>query len=339
MSHNSMPNSGLDPFSAGSTWNSGHEENSARARIDDLRWALHYRTRGDQPTVVVANPGEDCLSCTATGLLQVPSGKESVAQERHERSASILTSAASGEFLTGNLRAPVVRIGSGTGFVVAPGVILTCAHVVEAQKMLTPARVVGVDSFADIAVVMVDKPEPTEVVRLLEHWNDLAVGNVPAIPVASSANDINVRTMAVNAARCAVRAAYIARAAVVQEHPSLGRPIVAEFAARWLGLKPTDENIEATCNALLHLPLDGEHPDSEHAAVGRLRVETARQLRAMRCIGATERAVAVAFAEGAAATWAEAATNCGYSAELGERVRRKLRREGSALTLRSIVGR
>ena len=63
--------------------------------------------------------------------------------------------------------------------------------------------------------------------------------------------------------------------------------MVAEFVARWLGLRPTKAIVEAAANALLQAPLDGTDPDGDHAVVRRLRAATKTQRRAWRPIGET----------------------------------------------------
>jgi hypothetical protein len=62
---------------------------------------------------------------------------------------------------------------------------------------------------------------------------------------------------------------------------------VARFAEKWLGLRPTDVNIAATGNAFLQAPLDGLHPDGDHAVVRQLRTDVRDQRRAWRFIGET----------------------------------------------------
>jgi hypothetical protein len=127
-----------------------------------------------------------------------------------------------------------------------------------------------------------------KVVRLLKHWN--RVSRSDAVP-SLSGETLPVRLtrqLAEGSARCAVRAAYLARDAVVRQDPKISRPIVARFAETWLGLRPTDATIDATGNALLQAPLDGLHPDGDHAAVRHLRTDVRDQRRAWRLIGQTQ---------------------------------------------------
>jgi hypothetical protein len=235
-----------------------------------------------------------------------------------------------------------------------------------------------------------------KVVRLLKHWRRI---ELPASPVEFDRLVVTLHVpdlVARAAARCAVRAAYHARDAVVHHDLSISRPIVARFAARWLGLSPTDENIDATGNALLQALLDGVHPEGDHAAVRCLRADTRDQRRAWRDLGETrlrgariasldrplrpdgpelltlldtigscdeigaeadgwdderigrvlgalradERRVTVALGQRYADTWEQAAVLCGLPGTFGERVRRKLKREGAKLTGRlAAVGR
>ncbi len=63
---------------------------------------------------------------------------------------------------------------------------------------------------------------------------------------------------------------------------------MARFAETWLGIRPTDANIAATGNALLQAPLDGLHPDGDHAAVHQRRTDVRDQRRAWRLIGRTQ---------------------------------------------------
>ncbi|WP_327034897.1 hypothetical protein [Micromonospora ureilytica] len=135
---------------------------------------------------------------------------------------------------------------------------------------------------------VVDGIDLGKVTRLLKHWNSVSQRDTtPQIAFEVLPIELLTGHLAVGTARCAVRAAYQARQAVVQ-NPVASEPIVARFAERWLGLRPTDTNIAATGNALLQAPLDGAHPDGDHAAVRRLRSGVRDQRRAWRLIGETE---------------------------------------------------
>jgi len=231
-------------------------------------------------------------------------------------------------------------------------------------------------------------------VTMLRHWDQLAQRpHLPSftIEVLSQPCDMTrAGWQAITAARCAVQAAYLARDAVVHEHPAIGRQVVGEYVVRWLGLRPTAEIVEAAANALLQAPLDGTHPDGDHAVVRRLLAATRTQRRAWRPLGETkirharidsldrrlpgvgneqplvladtvgtcdqpdaatagwndpriprvlarlhpaERRVALAYVHADPdTTWAQAAQQCGQEAAFGERVRRKLLREGRLLT-------
>ncbi|MFG2064084.1 hypothetical protein ACGFIK_21990 [Micromonospora sp. NPDC048871] len=135
---------------------------------------------------------------------------------------------------------------------------------------------------------VVDAIDRGKVIRLLKHWNSVSQrGTTPQFAFEVLTATLLTDHLAVGAARCAVRAAYQARQAVVQD-PVASGPIVARFAERWLGLRPSDINIAATGNALLQAPLDGAHPDGDHAVVRRLRSGVRDQRRAWRLIGETE---------------------------------------------------
>jgi hypothetical protein len=220
------------------------------------------------------------------------------------------------------------------------------------------------------------------IVRLLKYWRHIG----QTVVIEEPELFLNPAAVAWMAAGCAVRAAYHARDAVVHQDPSVSREVVAAFAERWLGLQPTEESIDAAGNALLQAPLDGAHPDGDHAAVHRLpsdvrdqrrwwrdlaetRLRSARigsldrplrsdgadpltlldtlgacdELgglaggwderidRVLRMLRPDERRVALTLGLRYADTWEHAALLCGLPARFGERVRRKLKREGAML--------
>jgi hypothetical protein len=144
-----------------------------------------------------------------------------------------------------------------------------------------------------------------KLVRLLKHWNQvsgtspapayvveqLVVEQLPIEMVVHSLGAVLVRQFVVGSARCAVRAAYRAREAVVRPNlanPAASRAVLAEFTSTWFGLRPTDANVDAVGNALLQAPLDGADPGGDHAAFRRLGTDVRRQLRAWRFAGDTQ---------------------------------------------------
>lgn len=135
---------------------------------------------------------------------------------------------------------------------------------------------------------VLDAVDGGKVTGLLTHWSALSrFDTLP--PAAFETPTVKLLTshLAVGTARCAVRAAYQTRQAVVQD-PAASGPVVARFAETWLGLRPTEANIAATGNALLQAPLDGAHPDGDHAVVRRLGADVRGQRRAWRLIGETQ---------------------------------------------------
>lgn len=135
---------------------------------------------------------------------------------------------------------------------------------------------------------ILDSVDTGKVVGLLKHWNRVSrTDPVPSLLFETLTISL-AQQLVVGSARCAVRAAYLARDAVVHQDPELSRSVVARFAEKWLGLRPTDANIAATDNALLQAPLDGLHPDGDHAVVRQLRTDVRDQRRAWRFIGETQ---------------------------------------------------
>ncbi|HEX5880833.1 MAG TPA: hypothetical protein VF468_21320, partial [Actinomycetota bacterium] len=231
-----------------------------------------------------------------------------------EESASVLASAAASAFLRGVDAGEVVRpdrLAAVPGFLIetivqqlvspAPGgdtdagtadaglrVVRELETIV--QQLVPPAPGGDTDTgTADAGPWVVRElaaGRSGKIVRLLKHWRDLGKADGPALLVVIENSEQYLHPVSVVAA-CAVRAAYHARAAVVHEQPAVARPMVAAFARRWFGLRPTDANIDAVTNALLQAPLDGVHPEGDHAAVRRLKADAKRQRRWWRPLSRT----------------------------------------------------
>lgn len=137
-------------------------------------------------------------------------------------------------------------------------------------------------------VPLLDSVDTGKVVRLLKHWNQVSrTDPAPSLSFETFVISLTQQFVA-GSARCAVRAAYLARDAVVHQDSEVSRSVVARFAETWLGLRATNANIAATGNALLEAPLDGLHPDGDHAVVRQLRTDVRNQRRAWRFIGETQ---------------------------------------------------
>ncbi|GIM97157.1 hypothetical protein [Paractinoplanes toevensis] len=314
---------------------------------------------------------EDCPHCTGPLFLDLDSD-----------SVSSITVAASGAFFNG-------LDMSRTSVKIAIPPTVTGWQIETIVQRLVPPRDAAVEHlWLSIAGpgMLPTQIDARDIVRLLKYWRHIGQTVVIDEPDAF----LNPAAVAWMAAGCAVRAAYHARDAVVHQDPLVSREVVAEFAERWLGLRPTAESIDAVGNALLHAPLDGAHPGGDHAAVRRLprdvrdqrrwwrdlsesRLRSARigsldrPLRSggadpltlldtlgacdalgglaggwderidrvLRMLRPDERRVALTLGLRYADTWEHAALLCGLPARFGERVRRKLKREGAMLQERA----
>ncbi|MFF5291876.1 hypothetical protein [Paractinoplanes globisporus] len=203
--------------------------------------------------------------------------------------ASALTAAASYVVIRGahqNAKLSEIDFPSA---VAGPAIEAVVRHLVPPQSNTAVAPRDSSSGGSALTMILDSNVDSNFVVQLLTHWRNLGVDPHRLVLVGDPEQlpPFEETAFAGAAAGCAVRAAYHARDALVREEPSASRSAVAEFASRWLGLPPTDENVEATGNALLQAPLDGVHPDGDHAAVRRLPTDVRDQRRMWRPLGRT----------------------------------------------------
>jgi len=203
--------------------------------------AIQYkRTSHDPGTSVRMQPRDALVDCPECAGLHGPA---------HGRlSASNLTAAASGAYF-GDLNPANIIVGD-----IHPAeiVLIDCgvydgSSTVDLREVLhgltpDPENQVFVVTHPDTdhlpsagltGSAVLDSVDTGKVVRLLKHWSRVSRSDPPPSLLFETLAINLTRRLVSGSARCAVRAAYLARDAIVHGGTEASRPAVARFAETW----------------------------------------------------------------------------------------------------------